>query len=467
MDQRVELRGFSAGSFAGLSTLQLLWKIPNVVTKGKLGAIACPPQLLVTPPATHALHLLHYESDRLCVWKPGQRQLDQLQIRYTYVRTEGPAYKEHFGAKEHSYSHWLSLDLPAGWWDLARLLFMHPDAASAAKRDATPLRLLSWLSFRLEPAVEELIEDTMLYLSTAEKVTKADLLSLGTKHLDKGCESVEALRDHLIELVSVRNLKHRPEALFALFRQFLQRLTLPRLCHLTFPRLCHFLDLVLPQLTPVRAPWADATRTLWTCHHIRAVSHENGYPYKPKVAIAYFYTAHDNIHHVRVLWSTLPLLLFSDPRMVYPVDVYQFQGQAVHRLNQQHIQLGLRKGMTVLVYYRVQSGAHVNEIFQAVLIAQSRLRIEESAQKIGCGNGLSHQKQSLPGYHPILHGPSAVMPYVGDVSANILLSMKHTWGCRDVRSKRTSSLKIWCSSVIHEVRKNLLSLPTWPLNGCA
>ena len=69
---------------------------------------------------------------------------------------------------------------------------------------------------------------------------------LGTKHLDKECESVEALRDHLIELVSVRNLRHRPEALFALFRQFLQRLTLPRLCH--------FLDLVLPQLTPLRAP---------------------------------------------------------------------------------------------------------------------------------------------------------------------------------------------------------------------
>ena len=68
-------RGFSAGSFAGLSTLQLLWKIPNVVTNGKLGAIACPPQLIVTPPVAHTLHLLHYEADQLCVWKPGQRQL--------------------------------------------------------------------------------------------------------------------------------------------------------------------------------------------------------------------------------------------------------------------------------------------------------------------------------------------------------------------------------------------------------
>ena len=38
--------------------------------------------------------------DQLCVWKPGQYQLDQLQIRYTYVSTEGPAYKEHFGTKE-------------------------------------------------------------------------------------------------------------------------------------------------------------------------------------------------------------------------------------------------------------------------------------------------------------------------------------------------------------------------------
>ena len=90
-------------------------------------------------------------------------------------------------------------------------------------------------------------------------------------------------------------------------------------------RICHFLDLVLPQLTPVRALWADATRTLWTCHHIRASSHENGYPFQPRVTIAYFFTSHDHIHHVRISWGSLPLLLFSDPQMVYPVDVNQFQ----------------------------------------------------------------------------------------------------------------------------------------------
>ena len=147
LDQRVEVRGFSAGSFAGLSLLQLLWKIPNVVTSGKLGAIACPPQLLITPPATHGLHLFHYEADQLCVWKPGRHQLEQLQIKFTYVNTQSFAYSEHFGASEHNYSHWLSLELPAGWWDIANFLFLCPDAASSTKRDATPLRLRSWLSF--------------------------------------------------------------------------------------------------------------------------------------------------------------------------------------------------------------------------------------------------------------------------------------------------------------------------------
>ena len=94
----------------------------------------------------------------LCVWKPRKHQLDQLRIQYTYVSTEGPAYREHFGAKEHNYSHWLCLNHTAEWMDLARFLFMNPEAASPAKRDATPLRLLSWLSFRLEPAVDKLIE---------------------------------------------------------------------------------------------------------------------------------------------------------------------------------------------------------------------------------------------------------------------------------------------------------------------
>ena len=157
------------------------------------------------------------------------------------------------------------------------------------------------------------------------------------------------------------NLRHRPEALFALFRQFLQRLALPRLCH--------FLDLVLPQLAPVKAPWANARRTLWSCHHIRVHAVKARMQLLPKVAISYFFSSHDGIHHVRIHWGTAPLLLFSDPRVVEPIDTYKYQEQKVNQLNQQHIQLGLRDGMTVLLYYKVNKPEYVDRVFQVVLMA--------------------------------------------------------------------------------------------------
>ena len=49
----------------------------------------------------------------------------------------------HFGSFDHSYSHWLGSDLPGGMFELSQLLFLPPEAAASAKRDATPLRLIS------------------------------------------------------------------------------------------------------------------------------------------------------------------------------------------------------------------------------------------------------------------------------------------------------------------------------------
>ena len=90
---------FSAGSYSGLCLLHILWPIPGVVTKGCLGAIACPPSLLTMNPAKaeDQLRLIHYESDELCCWKPGRPQLDQCCSKYTYIMNESPAYKGHFG----------------------------------------------------------------------------------------------------------------------------------------------------------------------------------------------------------------------------------------------------------------------------------------------------------------------------------------------------------------------------------
>ena len=359
--QEAAVRGFSAGSYSGLSFLHILWPIPGVITKGCLGAIACPPAMLgmSQAKAEDRLHLIHYEGDELCCWKPGTPQLLHSSSTYTYVTNEIASYKGHFGPSEHAYSHWLALDLPAGEIQLRTLLFVRPEAAAKAKRDATPLRLISWLSYKLNPELELFIEQGMVQLSTWEETEGGKVLQMGKKVVhqrDQICTETE-LRDRLIDLVSVGNLRHKPEALFALFRQFMMRISLPRLVH--------FFDLVLPQLMPVQAAWAGEEKTLWSCHHIRHLHTLEDVNRTPRVQISYLFTSHDHIHHVRIQWNSHPLLLFSDPKMVEAHPADDFRKQASHVTHQQHLQMGLRKGMAILLYYAAR-GTH----YQAVLIAE-------------------------------------------------------------------------------------------------
>ena len=121
--------------------------------------------------------------------------------------------------------------------------------------------------------------------------------------------------------------------------QFLTRISLPRLIH--------FLDLVLPQLMPVQAAWVGEEKTLWSCHYIRWLREKQSAA-TPRVQISYFFSSHDNVHHVRIQWNSNPLLLFSDPLMVEALPVEHFRQQASHMTHQQHLQMGLRKGMAIL-----------------------------------------------------------------------------------------------------------------------
>ena len=320
----VNVRGFSAGSYSGLAFLHILWSIPRVTTKGCLGAIACPPSLLSMSRAKKEdlLHLIHFESDSLCSWKPGPQQIRDCCTSFTYITNEIASYKGHLGPDEHDYSHWMALNLPHGSYTLRVLLFIRPEAASKARRDATPLRLISWLSYKLNPELEQFIEQAMEHLSTWKETEGGNVLTMGKDAIPRGetINSEVELRDRPIDLVSVGNLKHKPEALFTLFRQFLTRISLPRLIH--------FLYLVLPQLTPVQAAWAGEEKTLWSCHHIRWLREKQS-DATPRVQISYFFSSHDSVHHVRIQWNGNPLLLFSDPIMVEALPVVFFFGSVL------------------------------------------------------------------------------------------------------------------------------------------
>ena len=89
------------------------------------------------------------------------------------------SYKGHFGPDDHDYSHWMALELPHGSYALRVLLFIRPAAASKARRDATPLRLISWLSYKLNPELEHFIEKAMEHLSTWTETEGGKVLTMG------------------------------------------------------------------------------------------------------------------------------------------------------------------------------------------------------------------------------------------------------------------------------------------------
>ena len=100
----VFVRGFSAGSYSGICLLHLLWQFPSVDARGKLGGIACPPELLATIPIDKGLglHLFHYDRDLLCCWQPSWEALQRLSCVCTLVSNEWPDLHDHFGKSEHA-----------------------------------------------------------------------------------------------------------------------------------------------------------------------------------------------------------------------------------------------------------------------------------------------------------------------------------------------------------------------------
>ena len=136
--------------------------MPNITVKCTLGGIAVPPALITEIPRERGqqLTLFHLTADALCQWNPSGTLLDSLPCKFCIVGDMIPELHGHFGTCEHSYGHWLDLDLPHGKFDLLRLLRQFPDFANPACRDAAPLRLVSWLSCEVPPSTQELLDQS-------------------------------------------------------------------------------------------------------------------------------------------------------------------------------------------------------------------------------------------------------------------------------------------------------------------
>ena len=212
---RIKLRGFSAGRHVGLAFIHILREIQCFRTDSVLGAIACPPRLLsLVPTRRHKLHLIHYVPDRLCSWNPSRELLDSLHCKYTIVQGNTFVYEHHFGKQEHNYSHWLRLAMDHGIFAIAQ------EAALEQKRDAAPLRLISWLTIDLPKQLNALLEPVMLRFAQQGHPLIAEVNDIVRQDFP-GCAPLatfEKVRDFIVKQIGEWNGDCQPPSLLDLLK---------------------------------------------------------------------------------------------------------------------------------------------------------------------------------------------------------------------------------------------------------
>ena len=175
-----------------------------------------------------------------CMWKPSDDH--SLAHRTVYV-TRDWRLSNHFGTQECNYCHWLDNVPPIGPHQAWKVLLQHPGLANPQKRDASALRLLSWLSFSLDDRTSALLSRLMKQLASDLLENSSAILQIvHESEIGAAWHNLAETRMGLIDRVTVSNLAQPSAVINQLYRTFLTRLS--------FPRLVHFLDLVLPHMVP-------------------------------------------------------------------------------------------------------------------------------------------------------------------------------------------------------------------------
>ena len=213
----------------------------------------------------------------------------------------------------------------------------HPAAALPVARDEAPLRLVSWLSFRLSHRCQEFIQTAMDGLCSTKVI---DLLSMGRAAFPGAqIQHLDCLREVLLSEVALAGMTAPPAVARELFETFLRQLSLPRLVH--------FFDLVLAQMIPRWEASAGQARSRLVCHILRlhADARERG---QSEGAVRFSFRlqflSHAGICHAAVHWHNNEVLLFSDPAHIGLVDPRVFRTTTALEHHRKNIQLGLRIG---------------------------------------------------------------------------------------------------------------------------
>ena len=351
----VYVRGFSAGSYSGICLLHLLWNMPHIQVGGILGGIALPPALLhgIRPDHGDRLMVIHLTTDRLCQWHPHDDTLHSLRCKYCIVDRSTMELREHFGACEHSYGHWIDLNMPHGRFPLWQLMRQYPEVAHPQSRDIAPLSLVSWVSCEVPARVQQVLNQLMILFRAVTPVASDEVLEIGRQQL-KGWDMI---RDALIRELIIGGNTCPSEEVCRLMASFLQRLPLPRLVH--------FLDMILPQMVPVQSPCHSRRRRFASSYRVEERLADGEQRVEYHLNVLKLFWSRSDIMHVAIAWDSKPLLLLTTA-LLPDRTTESFRMEAGPPYDKQRIQMGLRKGNTVLIYFRSGVGH-----YQCVMIALS------------------------------------------------------------------------------------------------
>ena len=202
-----------------------------------LGALV-PLQLFETHYTQRKIHLYHVLEDELCIWRPTEEDVTQLNdhgIEVTLI--SGNALW--MGKRNHSYGHFVFSGLGPGLFSIAKILNV-PGVVPLFEKQKAPLRLMSWCTYRIPDSSKYLLQ--ALSARCGEPTTTDEqLVSIahsGLPHVD----TVPALKDWLLQQLLCQVDGRVLPNYCGVLGEFLMDLPLPRIIYM--------LDYYLPQLQP-------------------------------------------------------------------------------------------------------------------------------------------------------------------------------------------------------------------------
>lgn len=113
----------------------------------------------------------------------------------------------------------------------------------------------------------------------------------------------DQIRDAIIRNLIVGGNSPAPQAVTGLLGNFLQRLPLPRLVH--------FLDMILPQLVPVKSPCRTQSRRFSSSYLVEELSRPNAHQTTFDFRVCHLFWSRAGIAHFAIEWKDTPVLLMA------------------------------------------------------------------------------------------------------------------------------------------------------------